>query len=131
MSPPPRRQEQTFGLSVLLVCGAVAGHLWSAGKGAAAAACLAAGLACAAVGRVAPARLAWPSAAWWRLLRAVGWVNTRIILGALFYLALTPLAVVLRLAGWDALGRRTSDEASGWTPAPDRLRDPKHYERMY
>jgi len=64
-----------------------------------------------------------------RLAHVLGWVNSRVLLTALFFLVLTPMGLVLRLAGRDPLRLRRR-EGSGWSPYPPRFRDPKHYERM-
>ena len=43
---------------------------------------------------------------WMRMGAALGWVNTRIILGLSFYGLFTPMAAVMRLFGRDPLHRR-------------------------
>jgi hypothetical protein len=49
----------------------------------------------------------------------VGWVLARVVLAVVFYGLFTPLALVFRLAGRDALAlRRPSDRASYWEPKP-------------
>lgn len=47
----------------------------------------------------------------------LGWVNTRILLGLVFILLITPIAVVMRISGRDPLSRkRKPGEASCWQP---------------
>jgi len=41
-----------------------------------------------------------------RLGHALGWVNSHLILGAVFLLVLQPIAAVMRLTGYDPLRRR-------------------------
>ena len=77
-----------------------------------------------------PPLLKWPSAAWWRFSRALGYVNARVLLSLLFGLVLTPLSLVWRVTGKDPLARRR-DRWSGWAPYPERYRDSQHYKRMY
>ena len=44
--------------------------------------------------------------AWMRIGAALGWVNTRIILGIAFYGLFTPMGAVMRVLGKDPLRRR-------------------------
>ena len=127
-----RKQQRTFGVSAGLVCAFIAWHQWRHGHAAAAAILVSSGVAVAALGYAAPGVLRHPSALWWRVLHALGWVNTRLILGVLFFLVFTPMGFVLRLTGWDPLAlKRAPGQATGWVPSPAAHRDPKHYERMY
>jgi len=50
--------------------------------------------------------LKYPSAAWWRFARALGYVNARILLTLLFSVVLVPLSLIWRVAGKDPLMRR-------------------------
>ena len=61
-------------------------------------------LAASALG--APALLAPVHRAWMAVGSALGWVNTRILLGAVFYLVVTPIGAVMRLTGRDPLRLR-------------------------
>lgn len=40
---------------------------------------------------------------WMKLAHALGWINTRLILTALFYLVFTPIALIIRLMRKDLL----------------------------
>jgi hypothetical protein len=42
---------------------------------------------------------------WGRLAGGLGFVNNHILLGFFFYVFVTPLALVLRLGGWDPMTR--------------------------
>ena len=77
-----------------------------------------------------PRALAVPSAWWWKLAHALGYVNARVLLTVLFAVALTPLGAVWRLIGHDPLARDRR-RFGGWTPYPERYRDPNHYKRMF
>ena len=57
------------------------------------------------LGLLMPAVLAPVFKAWMKVGHVLGWINTRIILGALFYGLITPMGVVMRLFGWDAMRR--------------------------
>ena len=78
-----------------------------------------------------PALLRVPSAWWWRLAGLLGWINARVLLSALFFAMVTPIGVVMRLTGHDPLRRRGAARSTNWLPYAERLRDPRHYERMY
>lgn len=113
----------------LVLCAISALLLWRAG-GALAAIVGVIGLVLLVCGLVYAPVLRRPSAAWWRFSRMLGLVNTRILLGIVFLLVLTPLSMLWRLLGKDPLARRR-DRWPGWTPYPARYRDRKHYLRMY
>ena len=64
--------------------------------------------------------LAWPRSLtqvyrlWMRVGEVLGWINTRLILGALFYLLFTPLGVYRRLRGKDPMRRTWVPEAESY-----------------
>ena len=43
---------------------------------------------------------------WMRVGLVLGWINTRIILGLIFYVLVTPMSLVMRLFGRDSMTRR-------------------------
>ena len=57
------------------------------------------------LGLAAPAVLAPIFKVWMKVGHVLGWINTRIILGILFYGLITPMGVVMRMFGWDAMRR--------------------------
>src|SRR6266568_2205129 len=64
--------------------------------------------------------LAWPRSLaqiyrlWMRVGEVLGWINTRLILGALFYLLFTPLGWCMRLRGKDPMRRTWVPEAESY-----------------
>ena len=64
--------------------------------------------------------LAWPRSLtqvyrlWMTVGEVLGWVNTRLILGALFYLLFTPVGLYLRLRGKDPMRRTWAPEAESY-----------------
>jgi hypothetical protein len=78
-----------------------------------------------------------PSAAvrlhiWWMTLAgALGYVNSRIILSALFVLIMTPVGLIVRMAGHDPLERRRAREQSYWRPRAGTRRRREDYERAF
>ncbi len=83
------------------------------------------------LGLVLPRALIYPNKVWMKLAEVLSFVMTRIILGIVFFLVVTPIGVVKRLFGWDPLNRRGGRSASYWKPYSDRQRDPRHYEKMF
>ena len=68
----------------------------------------------AGFGLVLPRALRHPYRGWMALGHALGWVNTRILLGLVFYLVVTPMGIVMRLFGKDPMRRRFDRGASSY-----------------
>lgn len=64
------------------------------------------GLPALMLGIFAPWALAWPYRGWMALGHGLGWLNSHLILGAVYALILQPIALVMRLSGHDPLQRR-------------------------
>ena len=115
---PTRRELNQFGAMLLLSSAAVGLIvLWRFGSMRAAAIVWAVGLAAtAAYFAVAPIRrpiyLGFNYAGY-----PIGWALSHLLLAAIYYLVLTPIGLVMRLAGRDAMRRRFDPAAeSYWTP---------------
>jgi hypothetical protein len=68
---------------------------------------------------------------WMTAAGALGNVNTRIILGAFFYVVLTPVGLVVRLFR-DPLNLRFDDNSeSTWVRRTAQPVDPTSYERQF
>ena len=66
---------------------------------------------------------------WMKIGHAIGWVNTRIILGLLFYVMILPMGLIMRLFGKDPMARKTDKSASSYrikssSEAKERLEKP-------
>jgi len=130
MSKGPGNPERSFGVSVGVVLLVIAAILWWRGRVPRAEVVGAIGCLLLVAGLVAPRVLKYPSAAWWKFSRALGYVNARVLLTILFAIVLVPLSLVWRLTGTDPLARKRQ-RFTGWRPYPERYRDPRHYERMF
>jgi hypothetical protein len=130
MQKQPKNPERSFGVSVGAVLCAIALVLVWRGRVIRAEWVGGVGVVLLVFGAVRPSLLKWPSAAWWRFAKALGYINARILLSVLFGLVLTPLGLLWRLTGKDPLSRNRA-LWNGWSPYPARYRDRKHYERMY
>ena len=82
-------------------------------------------------GLLLPRALVFPNKAWMWFAEMLAFVNTRVVLGVLFFLLITPIGLVKRLSGWDPLHRRARQRDSYWRPYSERQRDPRHYEKMF
>ena len=58
---------------------------------------------------------------WMKIGHALGWINTRIILGLVFFVMFAPIALVLRILGKDPLHRKLDDEAGTYRVASTKL----------
>lgn len=66
------------------------------------------------LGLVAPALLAPLFRGWMKVGHVMGWINTRIILGILYFGLITPMGVIMRLFGWDSMRRALSPDAESY-----------------
>lgn len=55
--------------------------------------------------------LVWIYKPWMFIADKIGWVNTRIILGLLFFVIIAPLGVIMRLFGSDPMARTFSKDS--------------------
>jgi Saxitoxin biosynthesis operon protein SxtJ len=69
---------------------------------------------------------------WWmRLAGLLGFVNSRILLSALFFFVMSPIGLLVRLTGHDPLERRRGHQKSYWR-ARALTRQPREgYERSF
>jgi hypothetical protein len=134
MEPAGRRELRVFGVGVgalLALAGALAvGGLWpfSAAHPSAGGAALGLGGALAGIGALRPALLRRPHAVWMRGARALAWLNTRLLLGLVYWGMLWPMGVVRRYVA-DPLSLRPSSAESYWTPRRE-ARDRESYRRQ-
>ena len=64
------------------------------------------------LGIIKPSLLFYPYKAWMKLGNALGWINSRLILGLVFILVLQPIALIMKIFGYDPLRRKKSHEKS-------------------
>lgn len=79
---------------------------------------------------ILPATL-WPVFRGWVTIgNMLGWVNTRIILGLMFYVLLMPVGLVMKLIGKDPLARSIDKKRSSYR-TPSRIPNKDHVERPF
>ncbi len=126
------RTEREFGLLVGGVLLALGGWWFYRGRyPTLSVVLLCLGAALVLAGALYPKLLVVPNRLWMGMAEAMGFVMTRVILGLVFFLVVTPIGLVRRLTGGDPLGRRSARGESYWKPYTERRTDPKHYEKMY
>ena len=79
---------------------------------------------------VYPTSLAWVYRGWMALGLVLGWINTRIILGFIFYFIVTPIGLFRRWLGKDPMGRRLRPDLDSYrvTRKPSSA---SHLKRQY
>jgi hypothetical protein len=83
----------------------------------------------AAAGLLVPMWLAPVYRLWMKIGHVLGWINTRIILGLVFFVIFAPVALLLKILGKDALRQRLDASASSYRiaseqPPRDRMEKP-------
>ena len=58
------------------------------------------------LGIVAPNLLFYPYKAWIRIGHVLGWINSKIILGLVFIFILLPIALIMKIFGYDPLSKK-------------------------
>src|SRR3569623_1692109 len=95
-------QERQFGYTLALIIGAVGGwHLFAS-------------VAHAALTALFPRIWVPVLRVWLPLGHALGWINTRIILGMVFFVMIMPMGWVLRRLGLDPLRLRRRSSVTYW-----------------
>ena len=69
--------------------------------------------------------------AWMNFARALGRVNTVILLSVVYYLMFTPLGLLARLFGRDPLERKWTKEATYWKKRDIKPFRPEDYLRQF
>lgn len=77
-----------------------------------------------------PSMLSYLYVAWTRLGGALGWLNTRIILTAIYGLLIVPLGIVMRLCGRDRMAHHF-DQAAASYRVTSRRRPAKDMEHPF
>ncbi|MEY4808032.1 MAG: hypothetical protein RLZZ206_2421 [Cyanobacteriota bacterium] len=130
-SPPPSlRQLREFGLLIGIVFPVLLGWLlpalhghpfreWT----------LWIGIPALALGIAWPRSLARPYRGWMALGHSLGWINSHLILGAVYLVVLQPIAFLMRSLGHDPLRRRRDSAAETYREVRS---DPSvHFKRIF
>ena len=64
------------------------------------------------LGITAPSLLLYPYKAWMAIGHSLGWLNNKLILGIIFLFVLQPIALVMRIVGYDPLKIKKNNKDS-------------------
>ena len=68
---------------------------------------------------------------WMGIAGILGYINSRILLGLLYYLLFTPYGLILRMVGRDPLDRRGPARESYWTKREYTRQSKQQFERLF
>src|SRR5213593_4209422 len=83
------------------------------------------------LGLIKPAAVRWIFVGWMVLAFPIGWIVSQVLLAALFYVVLTPVAVVFRWRGRDLLGRKPAPGRSSFWQPKRNPEDVRSYLKQY
>ena len=120
-----------FGITIGLFLMVIAGFLFWRGKKSFEI-LLASGFVLFVLGLVLPVVLKPIYWIWMILAALLGWIMTRVILGLLFYVVVTPIGMLSRLFGNNFLDLKwDKSKDSYWNVRTTRQRDNEDYERQF
>jgi hypothetical protein len=79
---------------------------------------------------VAPALLVPVHAAWMKIGHGLGWINSRIILGLMFFTVFLFFSMIMKLLGKDLMSRKFDNTTSSYR-VPSEVRNPDHLEKPF
>ncbi len=127
---PDDKTLRQFGLIGLVVFGGAAASFWFRDRQGLALSVATFAMLFGVFGAFWPKRLKLVFVSWMFLAFPIGWLVSRIILAALFFLVFFPLGVILKLLGHDPLRLKQPPTDSYWEPRTDQP-DLRRYFRQY
>ena len=79
---------------------------------------------------VYPKSLTYVYKIWMKIGEALGFVNSRIILGILFFVLITPIGLIKRTFGKDVMGKKYEPNLKSYRNSV-KVKDPKHMEKPF
>jgi len=129
---PTRRDLRWFGILLLAFCGLVGGMIqWRLQAPTAARWVWGAGAVLAAVYYAIPPVRKPIFVGWMCAAFPVGWVISHLVLGIVYYLVMTPIGLIMRLAGRDPLHRRPDPDTETYWREHDPHKTPDRYFRQF
>lgn len=130
-APSAKMLRQFSVLWTLLFCGLGIWTYLSGKHGAITIVLISAGIVVGSAGLAKPALVRPIFVTWTAVTFPIGWVISRLILALIYYLVVTPIAVVFKVLGRDPLRRRYDPSAETyWRPKP-RAESVKAYFRQF
>ncbi len=128
-SPSRTQLRQFAGLWLAFFAGFAAWRAWNGRMGAVTLTLAGLALVFGPAGLVRPELMRWVYSGWMIAVFPIGWTVSRIILTVLYFGVFTPVALVFRLVGRDALRLRRSEAETHWVERPP-VADAKEYLRQ-
>jgi len=81
--------------------------------------------------------LVWPAfvrpiyIAWMTVAFPIGWLVSHLLLAVIFYLVISPIGLIMRLCGYDAMQRKFDRQAKTYWKRRDRNDDTETYFKQY
>jgi hypothetical protein len=116
--PNPRRLREFAGLFLVFFVALAAYRAWHGVLDGRTDALATLGLVVGGAGLLYPPAIRLVYTGWMIAVFPIGWTVSRLMLAVLFYLVFTPVALVFRLMGRDALRLKRRPAGSYWTPRP-------------
>jgi hypothetical protein len=113
--PKPKVLRQFAGLWLMFFCGVAAWRVWHGHADPRAAVEAAAGVVVGVMGLVRPSAIRPIYTGWMIAAFPIGWTVSRVMVLLMFYVVFTPVALIFRLMGRDALQVRRSQGSSYWS----------------
>ena len=79
---------------------------------------------------VHPVLLGPVNSVWLKISDVLGWINTRLVMGVMFFLLIAPIGIIMRLFGKDTLGNKLSEDQTSYR-ITTKVRDKKHLEKPF
>ena len=83
------------------------------------------------VGCIRPQAIRWFYLTWITVTFPIGWTVSHLILAVVYYLVLTPIALLLRIGGHDSMKKRWEKTQQTYWEARTKERTPKDYFRQF
>ena len=113
--PEPKLLRQFAGLWLVIFGGLAIWRAWSTGVDGWVVAIATAAVVIGGLGLAWPGAIRYVYTGWMIAAFPIGWTVSQVVLAVVFYLVLTPIALIMRLAGHDTLALRRPSAASYWT----------------
>ena len=84
----------------------------------------------AVVALLRPILLGPVNSVWLKISDVLGWVNTRLVMGVMFFLLIAPIGLLMRLFGKDTLSKELSSQLTSYRVIT-KVRDKKHLEKPF
>jgi phosphatidylserine synthase len=131
-NPSARELRQFAGIWLPAACGILGGLLlWRFDALTAAVILWTFAIAVAVVGLMSPRRIRLVYVGWMRAVSPIGWLFSHLIVAIVFYVVMTPVGLLLRLFGYNPMGRRFDRVAKTYWVKHDPGEDVGRYFRQF